>query len=155
VGLLGDEVPVTPYHHGIIVDDLDTAKEQYTAVWGCSWTEEDRFFVTVVVDGVEQESEIRFVYSQQGPPYVELLEEISGNAWRRPDGKLDHIGYWSDDLPADVAELHSKGFPAVVHGGTVAEPALFSCHRVSAGFWVELVPSSWKADLAAWIARSK
>lgn len=156
MGILGEEKPDSPYHFGVIVADLDKAKEQYTSVFGCTWTIEDRFVVRVLVDGVEQDSEIRYVYSIEGPPHVELLEEITGAAWNRPDGKLDHIGYWADDLVASVSELDARGFPAVVRGFTPSgEPDLFSCHRISPGFWLELVPAQWKSELAAWIERSR
>ncbi len=42
-------------------------------------------------------------YSKQGPPYLELLEQMPGTIWAETG--LHHLGVWADDVLADAEQL--------------------------------------------------
>jgi Glyoxalase/Bleomycin resistance protein/Dioxygenase superfamily len=89
------------YHVGIVVEDLDAAMEELTRLVGVDWGEPH--------ESHYGDWNIRVVYSRE-QPFLELIEGEPGGPWDTADGpRLDHIGYFTDDVLADVAELQAKG----------------------------------------------
>ena len=144
------------YHVGYVVDDIEAAMADYGRALGLTWAVVTPRSLRVVVDGSEtpQEAELLATYSVQGPPYVELIQELSGSLWGREAGRLDHLGFWVDDLAGAFAELSAQGLDTSVqavddHGC----PIRFSYQRASSesGPWIELVDSSVRPALMAWV----
>ena len=124
------------YHIGLTVPDLGLAMEQYTATFGFSWAPTHESRPEVIVDGERRQAEIAVTYSIQGPPYLELVQERRGSIWGADGLALTHVGFWAEDLDA----------------GRDGHPARFSYHPFAGGLWIELVHTSFKAQLADWIA---
>lgn len=144
------------YHVGYVVDDIQAAMAHYGKALGLTWAVVTPRSLRVVVDGSEtpQEVELLATYSMQGPPYVELIQELSGDVWGRGARCLDHLGFWVDDLAGAFAELRSEGLDASVqavddHGC----PIRFSYQRGASqsGPWIELVDRSVQPALLAWV----
>jgi catechol 2,3-dioxygenase-like lactoylglutathione lyase family enzyme len=96
-----------PYSHvALVVADLDAAIASLGPALGLTWAS-----IRVVDVGV---AELRLSYSQQGPPYLELLE-ASGRFPTAEPG-LHHIGYWSNDLAENRDTLVRAGMRVVLDG---------------------------------------
>ena len=88
-------------------------------------------------------------YGRQGPPYIELVEGAPGSQWDTTGGpRLDHVGYFSHDLDADVATLEEAGLEMHIDGRRYGAP--FTYHRAcAAGMRVELIDVTRRAGLLA------
>jgi Glyoxalase/Bleomycin resistance protein/Dioxygenase superfamily len=89
------------FQAGSLVQDLDAAMVELSDMldvhWGKPLTRE------------VGESELRVVFSLDGPPHIELTRGPAGSPWDASDGpRLDHLGYWSDDLEADKRRLDAQ-----------------------------------------------
>lgn len=136
------------YHVGVVVPDVRAAMEQYSALLGMTWTRLGDSTLSVLVDGERRQARIAATYSQQGPPYLELVEELSGGVWATGALGLHHVGLWTDDLEGSVRRLEQAGMPGRVrHAPAEGEPALFSYHEASPGMWWELVGEAFRPRL--------
>ena len=141
------------YHIGLIVPDLHAAMEQYTATFGFSWATVHESTPEVIVDGERRQAQIAVTYSIQGPPYLELVQERRGSIWGADGLALTHVGFWAEDLGAGRRALDESGLAARVRDADRdGRPARFSYHPFAGGLWIELVHTSFKEQLADWIA---
>ena len=141
------------YHLGQTVPDLGAAMEQYTATFGFSWATIHESTPEVIVDGERRRAEIAVTYSIQGPPYLELVQERRGSIWGADGFALTHVGFWAEDLDAGRRSLEESGLVARVRdAGRDGSPARYSYHPFGGGMWIELVHTSFKVQLADWIA---
>src|SRR4051812_34379110 len=125
------------YHVGLVVPDLHATAAAYTDMFGLSWATPRRSTLPVIVDGVRREPELLISYSLDGPPYFELMQELSGGVWAADALRLDHIGFWTPNLDEAVAELEQRGLTSRVR--EVPERNRFSFHSSGGGTWIELV----------------
>jgi hypothetical protein len=102
------------YHVGFVVKDFDAAMAAWneatgirfgailtpTLTWGSRGDDGDL---------VTQELETKYVYSINGPPYIELLQQRDGTPWEHLG--FNHIGMWSDDVASDSDRLSALGCP--------------------------------------------
>lgn len=98
-----------PYHFGLVVPDVERAKDEITRALGLSWAKTQHREVLTDSAAGRRAVDVCFAYSLEGPPYLELLE-------RRDDSIFDHvglhhIGVWSDDPSAESARLSGEGWP--------------------------------------------
>jgi len=127
-----------PYHFGLVVPDLQHAKDDLTRALGLSWARtQQREALTDSAAG-RRAVEMSFTYSLEGPPYLELLERCDDSIFDRVG--LHHIGVWSDDPAAESARLDDEGWPResvnVTPDGTWTS-ALF--HTGDCGLRIEVV----------------
>ena len=107
----------------------------------------------MIVDGEQRRAQIAVTYSIQGPPYLELVQERRGSICGADGLALTHVGFWAEDLDAGQLALEASGLAARVRdAGRDGHPARFSYHPFAGGLWIELVHTSFKAQLADWIA---
>lgn len=136
------------HHAGLVVPDLAATAALYTELFGLRWATPRNTALPVIVDGECMEPELIVSYATDGPPYIELLQEISGGVWGTDALRLDHVGFWTPDLDAAVEQFERRGMPAVVR--EVAERNRFRFHRSASGCWQGLVAVSFEAQLSAW-----
>lgn len=142
------------FHVGIVVPDVRAAMEKYSEALGFSFCEPWASTMDVAVDGHAREVRLAATYSTQGPPYLELVEELSGGVWAPDALGLDHVGLWTDDLAGTVRRLESAGLPARVrHRPGEPERARFSYHSAGPGVWWELVSRRAERGLMAQLSR--
>jgi len=144
------------YHVGLVVPDLAEAMAHYTDALGFVWaTVRPPSVMKIRVDGEPRHAEIVVTYSLQGPPYLELVEERSGNVWGADSLSLNHVGFWADDVAAGVERLTRAGLAARVHDdGPQGRASRFSYHQMAGGMWMELVGPSFRGQLESWLASS-
>lgn len=100
--------PTDLYHTGIVVNDLDGAVEWFAKSAGYRWCEEmkvDNLFVTAAG---ETAITLRFTYSMD-VPHLEVIQAIPKSIFAPSESSPHHLGYWSDDIDADIAMLEGTG----------------------------------------------
>ncbi len=145
------------YHYGFVVDDIESAMATYGAPLDLTWAPVATRRVRVVVDGdgPPVEVELLATYSQQAPPYIELIQEVDGGIWAQSALGLNHIGFWVPDLAAAFERLRTAGLDASVQAvDESGAPTRFSYQAVRGAQgapWVELVDVAIKPQLTDWI----
>ncbi|SEP04903.1 VOC family protein [Trujillonella endophytica] len=142
------------YHVGIVTDDLDGVRDEMSELLGYEWTQEVTARTAVCLLGVDTALDLRLVYSRT-TPRVELVASLPGNpVWTPAGGSgVHHLGYWSDDLAADRAELEERGFVAEALGQEPGGPAMWGYFAREGAPRIELVSramqeymeQSWRA----------
>jgi hypothetical protein len=130
--------------------------QQYSDALGFTWTELGLSTLDVVVDGRPRRARIAATYSREGPPYLEVVEELSGGVWAASGLALDHVGLWTDDLAGSVRRFEAAGLPGRVrHAPAADQPELFSYHDNGTGGWWELVSTAFRPRLEARLRRAE
>jgi catechol 2,3-dioxygenase-like lactoylglutathione lyase family enzyme len=141
------------YHVGIVVPDVRAAMARYSAALGFTWSRIGDSTFDVLVDGRRQEARVAATYSFEGPPHLELVEELSGGVWAAEALGLQHVGFWADDLEGAITRFDSAGLPGRVrHLPAEGKPTMFSYHDGGAGLWWELVSPAFRPRLEARLA---
>jgi hypothetical protein len=135
------------FHVCILVADIEDAVERFSAAF-------DMTFAPILTSDMEfhgasnERYALRWVFSRQGPPYIELIEGQGDGLFSLAAGeRLHHIGRWA---PSDQIDALKTRFGAAVtvtrpgFAGTglwFADPALFY------GIWIELVDEGFRPVL--------
>ena len=138
------------YHAGVVVDDLDAAREQLSAAGGHVWTATVESDVAVHLPEGEKLVSLRVCFSTTSP-HLELIEAVPGTVWEPPSSGVHHLGYWSDDVVADCAELAAAGY-AVEAWSDVGGLRMFAYCHAPLGPRIELVHRSFAPVLLGWVA---
>ena len=143
--------PRSPLHHGdlfhtgIVVDDLDAAKEEFGRLLGVTWLEGGGK-VSMQAAGGEAPIVTKYAICAEGPHHVELVQSVPGTLYTSSGAhRAHHLGYWVDDVPAASQALVRAGLTDVVlisFGG--GRPPITAYHEAGDGFWIELVARSMK-----------
>ena len=140
---------------GLLVTDLEAAMQDLSAWLGLSWTAISQTPLVLRTPTGDEAVDLRFAYSTNGAPYLELLEaQPSGYYAARQGPHLHHVGRWVSDLAAASHELAAAGLPLEA-AGVDAEgnsPAIFCFHQGGHGVRVELVEQGNRANFEAWLA---
>jgi hypothetical protein len=144
------------YHMGLVVPDIDAAMAQMSAQLGLTWAPVRPFPVRVSEGGRPPVSlDVLATYSQQGPPYFELIHAIGDGLWSPANaGQLHHLGIFVDDVAAEVARLEALGFVTEMTGvlpdGGLGGPVYL---RNSLGVRVELGGPQAREMVRDWVRR--
>ncbi|MGW4911164.1 VOC family protein [Streptomyces sp. NPDC004270] len=83
--------------------------------------------------------DLRSTYSMS-LPRLELVRSIPGSLWQPVAGSgVHHLGYWSDDVTADSAELARRGYESEAVGRRPDGTPYWAFHRRTTGPRIELV----------------
>jgi catechol 2,3-dioxygenase-like lactoylglutathione lyase family enzyme len=143
----------TFYHVGIVTADIEDAVEKYSNVFDLT------FAPILTSEGVrftgayEAEHDIRWVFSIDGPPYIEFVEGQGDGFLSAAGGdRIHHIGRWAskDQIAAvksRVGEVITIDRPGL-DGNNVwfADPSLFR------GIWIEMIDDGTQGEFEAWLA---
>jgi hypothetical protein len=135
------------YHVGIVVADLAAAQVELSRQLGVTWGPVLHFDTMEYRDdsGRDLTLPTTICYSVE-QPHLELIQEVPGSVWVCNEySNLHHIGFWSDDLGVDGADLTESGCPLQLcdRAGSDA-PVSFAYHRNDLGVRVEIVASSMR-----------
>ena len=144
-----------PSHFATVVVDIDQAMQELGEAFELEWLAVQNQTMTVrSPDGVVTKTDLLFTYSQQGPPYLELLQGEPGSIWGPERAGLHHVGVWSEDLVADVTALEGQGMPMelTLASRDLVTPVGFAYHRSPQGMRVELVSTEARPMFDRWLA---
>ncbi len=124
---------------GLLVPDLESAMDELSRALGLTWS--------AIMPYGTAEVPLRVVMSTQGPPYFELVEGPAGSAWDCSAGpRLDHLGYWTENINRERSRLESEGAPVVMDGQ--ARGKLVNYHALPlSGFLLEIFDASRKDEI--------
>ncbi len=127
------------FHVGIVAEDFESTLADLSELFGYEWCQEIGGRVAVRLPTGVAEIELRCVYSTTSPR-VEVVRSVPGTLWVPAAGSgVHHVGYWSDDLPADAADLVRRGYHAEATGLRPDGAPFWAYHRSAAGPRIELV----------------
>lgn len=140
-------------HLGIQVENLDRACALLTELFGLTFAEPITGWpISVRVGDEIEESEGRFTVSRQGPPYLEVTENVAGSRVWHSDGQplaFHHLGFWVDDVEAESRRLEDAGYPAQAGGLDEHGRYRYTYHEVE-GLRVEMAGASARPAFERW-----
>lgn len=119
------------FHHvGIVVEDLDAAMAEMTALFGLAWTPPQ--------ERPDRDRVLRVAFSTS-EPRIELIQGNPGGIWSTEGGpRIDHLAFWTPDIDATRSKAEARGLTEEA-GGTAAWGGKWSYLRLGAtGARVEL-----------------
>ena len=143
------------FHLGIVAADLEATTAALSETLGYEWGIETGGPLEISVPSGELRVDIRCVYSIT-VPRLEVIREVAGTLWEPvPGSGIHHVGYWSDDVAADIAELERWGYEVeALRPGPDGTP-LFAFLSASAGVRIELLTRAAEGGLSrCWAASS-
>ncbi|RBM21982.1 hypothetical protein DI005_08175 [Prauserella sp. PE36] len=127
------------FHLGIVADDIEATMATLSAVFGYEWGEQVGGPTAVTLPAGNAVLDLRCAFSVT-VPRLELVRSIPGTLWEPvAGGGIHHVGFWSDDVAADSAELAAHGYVTEASRTGVDGAAYFSFQRSTKGFRIELV----------------
>ena len=132
------------YHVGIVVPEIEVARERLSSLLGTEWgptIEADTHVRTA--SGSDDVISLKLCYSTTAP-HLELVEEPPGTPWTCNEySNLHHIGFFSDSLASDARHLEGGACPLEICGRDGEEsPRMFSYHRDPLGVRFEYVDAA-------------
>jgi catechol 2,3-dioxygenase-like lactoylglutathione lyase family enzyme len=126
------------FHLGLVVEDFEATLAEFSAAFGYEWCPEIGDAVPLKLPTGDAVLDLTCVYSRT-LPRLEIIRRIPGSLWEPvAGGGVHHVGYWSDDVAADAAELTRQGFVTeATRAGVGGAP--FAFLRGPSGLLVELV----------------
>jgi hypothetical protein len=130
------------FHTGVVVEDLEKALAELSALFGYEWCDEVRVDQPVQLPSGDTTIEFRFRYSRS-TPRLEVIQQQPGTLWVPARGSgIHHLGYWSDDVAADSAALEGAGYAFEAAGTGPDGGRTWAYYRPSDGPRIELVSLS-------------
>ena len=143
------------FHVGVVVEDFEGTLATLTDLFGYEWCEEVRAPTQVVLPDGEREVEFHMTYSRNAPR-VEIVGTVAGTLWTPAEGSgIHHLGYWSDDLARDSADLEARGFANEALGVDPEGNPFWAYHRNPAGPRIELVSRALEPMMEQWWATGR
>jgi catechol 2,3-dioxygenase-like lactoylglutathione lyase family enzyme len=140
------------YHVGVVVDDLDAATQWLAKTAGYRWCEHMRVDNKLVTSEGETIVPLRFTYSMDAP-HVEIVQSIPGTLFTPAPSAPHHLGFWSDDIDADLGVLEAEGATIAGRGFWVdGRGPLWAFAIPPIGPRIELVHRSSKPSMERWWA---
>lgn len=145
----------TYYHVGILVSDLDQAVKSYGERLGLTFAGPQTVHIPRFEEpGRSGPIDVRVAFSQQGPPYYELLEKTGRGFYgtEQPDG-LNHVGVYVDDIDEAIREVESTGFETEAVQYDEDGQVLVAFFHPSAlhGVRLELIPEDRRERFESWL----
>ncbi len=140
------------FHTGLVVDDLRGTMDDLTAAVGVQWAEPVRIEAPLLLAGKTVVAARWIVYSTGLPHAIELIEQVSGDAFDPSDGspRLHHLGFWVEDLAAESDRLERLGLPVRATGPGDTPERYFAYHSTRGGFHIELLSTARRPALEQW-----
>jgi catechol 2,3-dioxygenase-like lactoylglutathione lyase family enzyme len=139
------------YHIGLVVPSIEAAAQRLSASAGYEWTQPIEYTVDVITSTGERQLPLRFMYSLQAPPHIELITEVPGTPWTASGtAAAHHLGYFVDDIAAVSAQLERAGFQLEAKpAGDLASS--FAYFVDAAGVRIEIVSRALFPDWPAFL----
>ncbi len=112
-------------HVGVLVRNLDRAMEHYTNDLGMGpwvvYTVNPEWVRDMTVHGKEQSYVYKLALCNLGPVLYELMESVQGPSiyeeFLRERGEgVQHLGYFVEDIDAEISKMDSRGFALLLSG---------------------------------------
>lgn len=138
------------FHVGVVVENLEASMKAIGDSLGIRWApQQERTQVIRTAAGEVRHEPIRFTYSADGPPHVELIQSADDSAWETSaPGALHHVGAFAPDITKPPGSALTLEFG----GGDGEIPAGFAYYTAPGGIRVELVEAHRRPQFDAWFS---
>lgn len=126
------------FHTGLVVDDIEAAKVLLAEASGYHWGPSVGGDVPIQTPDGEQFVPMLVAFSVD-EPRIELVQAIPGTIWQPSDSGLHHLGYWSEDVAADVDGLLARGYAVEASAPNPDGSSMWAYCKSSVGPRIELV----------------
>ena len=141
------------FHVGIVVDDLDAARDLLTEVAGYEWGPDMQLEYTMRLPSGPITFQQRLCYSIT-EPRLELVRSAAGTPLQPSPSGLHHLGYWCGDVARSSAGLAAKGWTWECGGALPDGSPAWAYHLRPGHVRIELVSTALKAGLESlWRAK--
>ncbi len=134
------------FHFGIVADDPGAARDELSELLGYSWGPQVGGPVPVKLPTGDAVVTLECSYSVT-TPRIEVVASVPGTMWQSTSG-VHHLGYWSDDVDADCAELERQGYSVEATRAAPGGGLFFAFARSRTGLLVELVTRAAEPGLS-------
>jgi hypothetical protein len=129
------------YHTGIVVEDLDQALDWMSGSAGYRWGPVVGGDIPIITPDGQMTVTMRIAYSAS-EPRLELVQAIPGTIWVPTGAGVHHLGYWSDDVDADLEALCQRGCALEAKAPSADGSSMWAYCNSPAGPRIELVARS-------------
>jgi hypothetical protein len=131
------------FHIGVIVEDLERGMAEWNNVLGVRWRPLFSGVSEIYRGGAVTRMSVPAVYSIDGPVHLELIPLVPGTVWDVLG--LHHVGYWSDDVAADIDRLVARGASVEAHMKRNGE--ILAAYLTLSGSRIEIIASASRERL--------
>jgi Glyoxalase/Bleomycin resistance protein/Dioxygenase superfamily len=135
--------PGRMFHIGVIVEDLECGMAEWSEVLGVRWRPLFSGVSEIHRGGAMTTMPIPAVYSEDGPVHLELIPLTRGTVWDVLG--LHHVGFWSDDVAADIDRLVARG--ASVEAQMKRDGEILAAYLTLAMSRIEIIASTSRERL--------
>jgi len=137
-------LPGNLFHSGFIVDDLEAAVAEMSALGIRRWTTPKRSELPALSpDRSVGTFRVRYVYSVDGPHHFELIEPLPyGVISSVNTATFHHLGFWSDEREKDLKGLLDRGYRLEYDLLRPSDEIAATYLTSNTGPRVELIPSA-------------
>ena len=96
------------FHIGIVVEDMQRGMDDIARRFAVTFPDARDANVRIRYGDEEQQVAVKFVYSREGPPYLELIEAVPGTVWEKVG--IHHLGVFCDAMENEIEKLVSEGY---------------------------------------------
>ncbi|HEV2374477.1 MAG TPA: VOC family protein [Streptosporangiaceae bacterium] len=140
-----------PFETGFTVYDINSAMTQFTDVMGIQWGPVRAATLNIrLANGQVVPLDLASVLSAQGPPYIELVQGVTGGGagaspfMATPNSSPVHIGFAVHNLAADSDALVAAGFPRIATVNVPGQDAfVFALHQGPGNITIELFDAAF------------
>jgi len=154
----GIELPISYFHVGIIVLDLNAAIARYSDVLGIRFTEPATFHIPYLEDPDPHDGQLVAAFSRTQPPYYELIQAAGdGITSAKLAGSILYFGVWETDMAGRLQELQQKkiGLDALFKMDANTPPFAMITKPDLMGARIEYVDVSDKEAIEEWVRTGK
>jgi len=130
--------PEDQYHVGIVVHDVEAARDRLTSALGYEWGADVESDYTIQLPEGPFDCVLHMQYSVT-EPRLELVQAIEGTPFQPSTSGLHHLGYWCSDVRSTSAELERSGWTWECGGNLEDGAPGWAYHLNPLGVRVELV----------------
>ena len=141
--------PADQYHAGIVVDDFEESRAWFSETAGYRWCEPVAVDQVITTTKGEETIPMRIAYSVD-EPRLELIQTAPGTIWVPSTSGIHHLGYWSDDVDADVSTLLATGMELEATTPLPDGTTLFAYCHAPGRTRIELVSRAMQPLLSTW-----
>ena len=144
------------FHVGIVVPDIQAARERFTDLLGVEWGPVMENEIDIRDgNGVERVVPNTICYST-APPYLELIVEVPGTPWVCNEySNLHHIGAFSGALVEESRRFRDVQCPLeLTDGSGDGPPVMWAYHRDPLGVRIEIVNDELRPTMEQFMWRA-
>lgn len=145
---------VTPYHAGVVVDDIERAIEDLSDRFGYTFNPPTSLAIPVLDDRVTGRThsvDLVASYTREGPFRLEVIQAQGSGVYSADLAGLHHLGVWEHDPQSRLDELEAAGDPvdAVIRRADGAISAIY-CRPRLVHARIEYVNDDRRPQLEQW-----